>query len=80
MRRDLAVAREALHRDQAGESPGAVQDPYLRVVVCGIYEKQVLEASTWPFNPIIVRQLFASVVAPLSLYALKLAFGVGGGL
>ena len=80
VRRDLAAAREALHRDRTGGRRGAVQDPYLPVVVCGIYEKQVLEASTWPFNPTIVRQLFASVVAPLSVYALKLAFGVAGGL
>jgi hypothetical protein len=56
-----------------------VQDSYLSVVVCGIYEKQVLDASTWPFNPTIVGRLFASAVAPLSVYALKLAFSVGGG-
>jgi hypothetical protein len=80
VRRDLAVAREALHRDRAGDPAGTVQDPYLPLVVCGMYEKQVLDASTWPFNPMIVGRLFASAAAPLSVYALKLAFGVGGGL
>jgi hypothetical protein len=80
VRRDLVAAREALHRSWAGDPAAAVPDAYLPVVVCGIYEKQVLHTSTWPFNPTIVRQLFASAAAPLFVYVLKLAFGVGGGL
>ena len=80
VRRDLGAAREALLRHHACESRGAVQDVYLPVVVLGVYEQQVLDASTWPFNPAIVRRVFASAVAPLGVYLLKLAFGVGGGL
>ena len=80
VRRDLAAAREALRREPADARSGAVHDPYLPVVVCGIYEKQVLAASTWPFNPSIVGRVFASAAAPLSVYVLKLAFGVGSGL
>jgi type II secretory pathway component PulM len=80
VRRDLAAAREALQRERADNPRGAVEDPYLPVVVCGMYEKQVLEASTWPFNPTIVGRLFASAVAPLSVYVLKLAFGVSAAL
>jgi hypothetical protein len=80
VRRDLAAARETLHRDRPADPAGPVQDPYLPVVVCGMYERQVLEAPTWPFNPAIVGRVFASVVAPLGVYVLKLAFGVGGGL
>ena len=80
VRHDLAAAREALHRHRAGEPTGAEQDPYLQVVVRGIYEKQVLDASTWPFNPTIVRQLLASTMAPLTVYVLKLAFGISAGL
>jgi hypothetical protein len=80
VRRDLTAAREALRRVHAGDPAGVLQDPYLPVAVCGMYERQVLDASTWPFNPTIVRQLFASVIAPLSVYVLKVAFGVGGGL
>jgi len=80
IRRDLAVARAALRRDRAHEATSAVEDAYLPVVICGMYEKQVLEASTWPFNPTIVGRLFASTIAPLGVYVLKLAFGVGGGL
>ena len=80
VRRDLAAAREALLRQRDGESTGAVQDAYLPVVVLGTYERQVLDASTWPFNPTIVGRVFASAVAPLGVYLLKLAFGVGGGL
>jgi len=80
VRRDLAAAREALLRHRTGESAGAVQDLYFPVVVLGVYEQQVLHASTWPFNPTIVGRVFASAVAPLGVYLLKLAFGVGGGL
>ena len=80
VRRDLVVAREALHQCWAGDPAGAVRDAYLPAVVCGIYEKQVQGASTWPFNPAIVRQLFASAAAPLCVYVLKLGFGIGGGL
>jgi hypothetical protein len=80
VRRDLGAAREALLRHHTGESAGAVQDAYLPVVVLGVYEQQVLDASTWPFNPTIVGRVFASAGAPLGVYLLKLAFGVGGGL
>ena len=80
VRRDLAAAREALRRDPPADPEGAVEDRYLPVVLCGIYERQVLDAPTWPFNPAIVGRVFASAVAPLGVYVLKLAFGVGGGL
>jgi len=80
VRRDLAAAREGLLRHRSGESAEVVQDAYFPVVILGVYEQQVLHASTWPFNPAIVRRVLASAVAPLGVYLLKLAFGVGGGL
>ena len=76
VRRDLALAREALVRGRDGETPGPVQDGYLPVVVLGAYERQVLDAPTWPFNLAIVGRVFASVAALLAVYVLKLAFGV----
>jgi hypothetical protein len=80
VRRDMAAARVALLRHRACESTAAVHDLYLPVVVLGAYERHVLDAPTWPFNPTIVGRVFASAVAPLGVYLLKLAFGVGGGL
>ena len=80
VRRDLAAAREALARQRDGDMAGSVQDAYLPAVVLGLYERQVLDAPTWPFNPTIVGRVLASAVAPLGVYVLKLAFGVGGGL
>ena len=80
VRRDLAAAREALLRHRACESAGVVQDAYFPVVVLGVYEQQVRDAPTWPFNPAIVGRVFASAVAPLGVYLLKLAFGVAGGV
>ena len=80
VRSDLSTARDALPAERARAPAGAVQDAYFPVVVLGLYEQQVLRASTWPFNPTIVGRVFASAVAPLGVYALKVAFGVGGGL
>ncbi len=80
MRRDLAAAREALLRDRSGASAAAAHDLYFPETVAGVYEQQVLHASTWPFNPAIVGRVFASAAAPLGVYLLKLAFGMGGGL
>ena len=50
----------------------SVFDGHLADAVRGIYEQQVLDASTWPFNPAIVGRVLASAVAPLSLYVLKI--------
>ena len=36
---------------------------------------QVLAASTWPFNPKIVKEVLASLVAPFLIYGLKIAIG-----
>lgn len=80
VRRDLSAARETLACQRAGEMAGAVQDAYFPVVVLGLYERQVLDAPTWPFNPAIVGRVVVSAVAPLGVYVLKLAFGVGAGL
>ena len=78
LRVDLADAREALLRQRDREpASGSTHDAYVRVVVLGMYEQQVLGAPTWPFNPSIVGRVFASAAAPLGLYLLKLAFGVG---
>ncbi len=77
---DLAAAREALMRQRTCGSEAVVQEAYFRVVILGVYEQQVLHAQTWPFNPTILRRVFASAAAPLGVYLVKLAFSMGGGL
>jgi hypothetical protein len=77
VRSDLVLARETLVHERDRETARTVQDTYLPVVILGVYERQVLNASTWPFNLAIVGRVFASVGAPLVVYLLKLAFGVG---
>lgn len=49
---------------------------YQPVVVLGTYERMVAQASTWPFNPKIVKQVAASLVAPVLIYGLKVALGL----
>ncbi len=80
--RELAVvhqhwllARDALKRKLAEGEPGDVTGLYNPVVVLGAYERQVLAASTWPFNPKIVKEVLASLVMPFLIYGLKIALG-----
>ena len=49
---------------------------YGPLVVFGTYERQVLEQSTWPFNPKIVKEVAASVIAPILIYGIKVAMGL----
>lgn len=82
VRRHWAEARDALRRRLA--QPGAAPGPdeaaklYEPLTVFGTYERQVLEASTWPFNPKIVKQVAASGVAPMLIYGIRLAIGLSG--
>jgi hypothetical protein len=80
VRRDLGAARETLLRERAGTPAALAPDTYLPVVVLAAYELQVLQASTWPFNPAILTRVLASGVAPVGVYLLKVAFGFAGAL
>ena len=64
--------KRKLDEGGAGDSAGL----YEPIVVLGAYERQILAASTWPFNPKIVRELVASLVAPILIYGLKIALGL----
>lgn len=87
--RELAIVRQHLNRSRgelrrhlahAGSATEAVDAAalYGPLVTLGTYERQVLEASTWPFDPKIVKQVAASLVAPVLLYAIKVAVGLSG--
>ena len=80
---ELAIVREHWSRARSelkqklGE--GAAGEPaglYEPIVVLGAYERQILAASTWPFNPKIVKELLASLAAPILIYGLKIALGL----
>jgi hypothetical protein len=84
-RRELAVvhqhwsrARSELKRKLAEGAAGDAAGLYEPIVVLGAYESQLLAASTWPFNPKIVKELVASLVAPILIYGLKIAVGLSG--
>jgi len=82
VRQHWSESRDELRRHlaQAGSALGAedAERLYEPLVVFGTYERQVLEASTWPFNPKIVKQVAASLVAPILIYGLKVAVGLSG--
>lgn len=71
LRRHLAEADRA----RSTEDAARLYDP---LVVFGNYEQQVLDASTWPFNAKIVKQVAASAAAPILIYAVKIAVGLSG--
>jgi hypothetical protein len=66
------------HLARTGSALGAddARRLYEPLVVFGTYERQVLQASTWPFNPKIVKQIAASLVAPILIYGIKVAVGL----
>ena len=81
--RELAVvhqhwirARSELKRSLAEGAADEVAALYLPIAAVGAYESRVLAASTWPFNPKIVKELVASLVAPILIYGLKIALGL----
>jgi hypothetical protein len=71
-------ARSELKRKLAEGAAGEPAGLYEPIVVLGAYESQLLAASTWPFNPKIVKELVASLVAPILIYGLKIAVGLSG--
>jgi hypothetical protein len=80
--RELAVvhqhwlqARSELKRKLAEGGQDDVAGLYYPMVVLSAYERQVLAASTWPFNPKIVKEVLASLVVPFLIYGLKIAIG-----
>ena len=84
--RELAVvhehwsrARSELKHKLAQGAAGEVASLYEPIVVLGAYESQVLAASTWPFNPKIVKEVVASLVAPILIYGVKIALGLARG-
>ena len=78
VRRHWQQARSELLRRLGDSSPEDAARLYDPLVVFGTYERQVLEASTWPFNPKIVKQLVASAAAPILIYGIKFAAGLSG--
>jgi len=82
VRQHWSRAREALRAHLARhEGASRTEDAaalYEPLVVFGTYERQLLAASTWPFNPKIVKQVAASMVAPILIYGIKVAVGLSG--
>lgn len=68
-------ARSTLKRKLAEGGHDDVADLYEPMVVLGAYERQVLAASTWPFNSKVFREVLASLGAPFLIYGLKIAIG-----
>jgi len=82
-RRELALvhqhwskARSDLKRKLAEGTADEVASLYAPIAAVGAYESRVLAASTWPFNPKIIKELVATIVAPVLIYALKIAMGL----
>jgi hypothetical protein len=78
VRQRLDLARGDLKRRLARQAEPDVARAYEPVVMLGLYEKQVLEASTWPFNPKIAKELAFSVAVPVLIYFAKLVVGLPG--
>ena len=80
VRRHWNQARSELQQSltQAGAVAEGAARLYDPLVIFGTFERQVLEASTWPFNPKIVKEFVASLAAPVLIYGIKVAAGLSG--
>jgi len=83
-KRELTMVRENLdfHRkqlkQQSSESINNDRDRlYSAIAVWSIYEKQVREAATWPFNAGILGRLVLSSLVPAIIYGIKIILGLG---
>jgi hypothetical protein len=83
-RRELTMVKENLdfHRkqlkQQSSESINNDRDRlYSAIAVWSIYEKQVREAPTWPFNAGILGRLVLSSLVPAIIYGIKIVLGLG---
>jgi len=83
-RRELNMVRENLdfHRKQLKQqSPESINNDkdrlYSAIAVWSIYEKQVREAPTWPFNAGILGRLLVSSLVPAIIYTIKILSGLG---
>jgi hypothetical protein len=77
VRENLGDARQKL-KQQTKENITSSRDKlYSAIAVWGIYERQVREAPTWPFNASILGRLIASALAPAIIYIIKIFSGLG---
>ena len=83
-KRELTMVRENLEdayrklKQQATEGIAGDRDKlYSAIAVWGIYERQVREAPTWPFNAGILGRLIASALVPAIIYIIKIFSGLG---
>jgi hypothetical protein len=83
-RRELTMVRENLgiHRSQLKQqaSEGIEKDRdrlYSAIAIWSIYEKQIQEAPTWPFNAGILGRLVLSSLVPAIIYGIKIILGLG---
>jgi hypothetical protein len=86
-RRELDMVRENLdnarHELKQRATQGVTDGTdrlYSAIAVWGLYERQVLEVPTWPFNASIMGRLIASTIVPVIIYTIKIFSGLRFGL
>ena len=80
VRKNLDDARSELkHQATEGIKEGTDRF-YSAIAVWGIYERQVQEIPTWPFNAGIIGRLIVSAIVPAIIYMIKVFTGLRLGL
>jgi len=73
----LTVASHELEEKAASGQLEGIGELSSAVAAWAAYEKKVSEVHTWPFNTVIIRRLFASILAPAVIYLLKVLSVLG---
>lgn len=76
VRKNLVDARRKL-KEQATQDDDSMDRLYSAVAVWRLYERQIQETLTWPFNAGIIGRLIASAVVPAVIYIIKIFSGLG---
>jgi ABC-type multidrug transport system fused ATPase/permease subunit len=76
VRKKLDDARQELKQHINGSTVDGMDRLYPAIAVWGMYERQVLDAPTWPFNAGILGRLIASAIAPAIIYIIKIFSGL----
>jgi uncharacterized integral membrane protein len=77
VRKNLVDARRKLKEQATQGLMDGIDRLYPAVAAWGMYERQVQEASVWPFNAGIIRRLIASIIVPAIVYLIKILAGLG---
>jgi hypothetical protein len=73
----MSAVSSEMDECMAGDQFSGTEKLSSNITVLATYKREVQEASTWPFNAVIIRRLLASIIVPAVVYLIKILAGLG---